>query len=580
MSVAALPVVLMPPTEDDREEEQRIAAKQDGSSSTGKKPSTWAAVTRALFGSLAFLFKRPIRLFRPVKISTWTGIQAIAEEQGRSVTPGFVRALLRKEGWRFFPRHVLPPLLVNTAVGLTLFTCYTGAESLLTPLLSNSLSPTSTFLLVPFLSGSFAGGAQSLLSAPLDNARLLLLRRQRLLRQYGRRNLARHGQGAGTAFTSWWGLMRDAVFQSSILSGSRGKADTTAAGRVQQGRQWARRGWSLWGLSLSKDAVCFGVFFTIFEVGREGARRVGLAWDGITVEERIPSVRRDEAGDDEEYSDDWDGGTRKRSRSIPSLVLQSFLILLSGGVAGFCFALVARPFERARAAIWEGRSRWAERDGRLRVIEELALKGAEAEEVKPERGRRRYGKSNKHHPSAKRRAVRIQVTKRRGVGRTFVIAKRRQLKAKAFAAAKALHRHELPADASSSSSTPSPSPRPPRPRQPMPSAISLVTLAARRYGVRNFFLAPLPVLKRQEARLSSMQSSMSPEGVLQPPIAAAQPKKMPVKVGPTRLSARGREVGKAMKATGGWRRGAALLAYIPPYAVGFFAYAMMSGDLR
>lgn len=88
----------MPPTDEIREEEQRIAAKQDGSSSTGKKPSTWAAVTRALFGSLAFLFKRPIRLFRPVKISTWTGIQAIAEEQGRSVTPGFVRALLRKEG--------------------------------------------------------------------------------------------------------------------------------------------------------------------------------------------------------------------------------------------------------------------------------------------------------------------------------------------------------------------------------------------------------------------------------------------------------------------------------------------------
>lgn len=349
--------------------------------------------------------------------------------------------------------------------------------------------------------------------------------------------------------------MRDAVFQNSILSGSKGKADTTAAGRVQQGRQWARRGWSLWGLSLSKDAVCFGVFFTIFEVGREGARRVGLAWDGITEEERMPTVRRDEAGDDEEYSDDWDGGTRKRRRSFPSLVLQSFLILLSGGVAGLCFALVARPFERARAAIWEGRSRWAERDGRLRVIEELALKGAV--EVKPERGRRRYGKSDKHHPSAKRRAVRIQVTKRRGVGRTFVIAKRRQLKAKAFAAAKALHQQDLIAAETSSS----PSSLPPRPRQPMPSAISLVTLAARHYGVRNFFLAPLPVLKRQEAQLSSMQSSMSPEGVLQPPIAAAQPKKTPVKVGPTRLSARGREVGQAMKATGGWRKGAALLAY-------------------
>lgn len=108
--------------------------------------------TRSSFGTLAFLFKRPIRLFRyvsfsnagvpmltsvrgkkkkkltrfrsnrPVKstrcplcvevapvelssfffvtVSTWTGIQAIAEEQGRTVTPSFVRGLIRTEGVR------------------------------------------------------------------------------------------------------------------------------------------------------------------------------------------------------------------------------------------------------------------------------------------------------------------------------------------------------------------------------------------------------------------------------------------------------------------------------------------------
>lgn len=377
--------------------------------------------------------------------------------------------------------------------------------------------------------------------------------------------------------------MRDAVFQSSVISGKGGRADTSEGGRVQQGRQWARRGWSLWGLSLGKDAVCFGAFFTIFEVGREGARQVGLAWDGIVETERIPHVRKDEpatVGNDEEYSDDWDGGTRKRSRSFPSLVVQSFLILLSGGVAGLCFALVARPFERARAAIWEGRSLWAERDGRLRVIEELALKGACGKDVAsaaPGKGRHLEGTGRKHgvQPSAKRRAVRVQVAKHRGVGRTFVRAKRRQLKAKAFAAARArasLEAAETPRN--TATSTPSSSqPSSLRPRQPMPSAISLVTLAARRYGVRNFFFATLPTLRRQEARLSSMQSSMSPEGVLQPPIAAAQlPKRTPSKVvGPTRLSARGKQGQLAMEATGGWRRGAALLAYSESWISGFGA---------
>lgn len=458
--------------------------------------------------------------------------------------------------WRFFPRHVLPPLVVNTAIGLTLFTSYTWSENRLAPFLSSHLSSTSTFLLVPFLSGSVAGAAQSLLSAPLDNARLLLLRRQRLIRQHGRRNLAKFGG----AFTGWWSLMRDAVFQSSVISGisgKGGKVETSRAGRIQQGRQWARRGWSLWGLSLAKDGICFGVFFTIFEVGRVGARKVGLHWDGIVEEEPIPSVRKDQpSDDDEEYSEEW-GGTRRRRRSYPSLVLQSFLILASGAVAGLCFALVARPFERARAAIWEGRSQWAEKDGRLRVIEELALKGTPKEGEETERKGRQKERRKRHQPSARRKMVRVQVVKRRGVGRTFVRAKRRNLKAKLLSRAKAATRVEPSAPPPPSSPTQRP---PPRPRQPMPSAPSLIRLAVRQYGLQLFF-APLPVLKRQEARLSTMQSGVSPEGVLQPPIASPAPKKA-VKVGPTRLSARGRALGQAMQGgKGGRRRGAAILAY-------------------
>ncbi|BGP57612.1 hypothetical protein JCM8202v2_005256 [Rhodotorula sphaerocarpa] len=80
---------------------------------------------------LAFMFKRPVRLFRPVKISTMAGIQAIAEERGKAVTPAFVRGLIRNEGWRFFPKHILPPLTINAMIGLTLFGTYTTAESIL-----------------------------------------------------------------------------------------------------------------------------------------------------------------------------------------------------------------------------------------------------------------------------------------------------------------------------------------------------------------------------------------------------------------------------------------------------------------
>lgn len=98
--------------------------------------------------------------------------------------------------------------MLNAVIGFTLFAAYTSSESYLRPRLS-SLSYSSQAVIVPFVCGSIAGGAQSLISAPLDNARLLLLRRQRLIRQYGRRQAGRHG-----AFTGWGSLMRDAVLQS------------------------------------------------------------------------------------------------------------------------------------------------------------------------------------------------------------------------------------------------------------------------------------------------------------------------------------------------------------------------------
>ena len=119
--------------------------------------------------------------------------------------------------WRFFPKHVLPPLTINALIGLTLFTTYTTTESLLHARFD---SPAATYLMIPFVSGAFAGAAQTLISAPLDNARHLLLRRQRFLRQAAeiprasRRQRLRTATGgsAGLPFTSWWTLLRDSVF--------------------------------------------------------------------------------------------------------------------------------------------------------------------------------------------------------------------------------------------------------------------------------------------------------------------------------------------------------------------------------
>lgn len=305
--------------------------------------------------------------------------------------------------------------------------------------------------------------------------------------------------------------------------------------------------------------MSFGIFFTVFELGREGARRVGLAYDGIDATVLPPAPT--EAVDDGEYSDEFDGGTRKRLRSWPSLVLQSFLILAAGGVAGASFAVIGRPFDRARAAIFEGRTKWAERESRITRLEELEAKRMST--ASPSTGRHVDKRPSRARPpgSAKRRAVREQVARRRGVGRIFVRAKRRLIKRKlrmkhTTIAVVTQQPDRIVRQKLSTHSLPQ--------RQPMPSAVSLVRQAAQKYGARQLFFSSRPALKQLDNRASIAKT-------LKPPAPRA---------GPTRLSARGRVVQAAMKRTGAWRVGTVILKYLPPYSVGFFAWALMSGDLR
>lgn len=473
------------------------------------------------------------------------------------MTPSFVRGLMRKEGvrgliwsqrksnvrtaqWRFFPNHVLPPLFLNALVGFTLFYSYSTTSTLLAP----SLSPHSP--LIPFIAGSVAGAAQSLISAPLDNARLLLLRRQRLLRQFTRTSHSRlarhHALAASKPFRGWWELLRDAVVHSpsaSPLAGTPSEIALSPEARrkvaMTRARDWARRGWSLWGLSLSKDAVSFGVFFSIFEWGRKVARGVGLLYDGIS--------EADYAVEEGEDDFAWDTAAFRPKRSKASLALQGFLILVAGGLAGFSFSVVARPFERARGAIWEGRARWAEQDGRLRVAEVLGESSVDAEA-----------------PKRPRRVMRRKVARERGIGRTFAVARRREQRKidgrNAERAEDQAVRHEERRTARKALEL-----LPTKTREPLPSASSLVRLATSKHGAFTFLFAPLPVL---QARLHS------------PPPPRATPIRRPA-LGPSRLSARRNSAAAA--STPLWRRAGKILTYVPPYAVGLLAYALFSGDM-
>lgn len=60
MSATVLSLAVVSVREDTAQQRVDDSAKNK----SDKAPSFWAACTRAIFGTLAFLFKRPIRLFR------------------------------------------------------------------------------------------------------------------------------------------------------------------------------------------------------------------------------------------------------------------------------------------------------------------------------------------------------------------------------------------------------------------------------------------------------------------------------------------------------------------------------------
>lgn len=97
MSEAVLSLALVSHHED--ENNPTTSGASDSPADKKKAPSLWAAVARALYGSLAFLYRAPLRMFRPTKISISLGLQALLNEQGKkSLTPSVVRGIIRKEG--------------------------------------------------------------------------------------------------------------------------------------------------------------------------------------------------------------------------------------------------------------------------------------------------------------------------------------------------------------------------------------------------------------------------------------------------------------------------------------------------
>ncbi|KAL9936821.1 hypothetical protein V8E36_004056 [Tilletia maclaganii] len=175
--------------QDDEEEEDDSSGKSSSSSSSSGS-STREALYGALVRAFVVLFARPVRLFRPVKVTSLQLLESLAKREGRTLSLRYLWRVLRREKWSFLPHLLGPPLLYQTLVGFSLFSVYTVTEATLVRKREQQQQQlgsagtehkeekpshaTFTPLSIVVASGAAAGVAQCILSAPLDNVRFIL----------------------------------------------------------------------------------------------------------------------------------------------------------------------------------------------------------------------------------------------------------------------------------------------------------------------------------------------------------------------------------------------------------------------
>ncbi|CAD6892738.1 unnamed protein product [Tilletia laevis] len=173
-----------------QEREQVESSSSSGGGGSKTEVSRRDALYGALVRALVVLFARPVRLFRPVKVTSLQLLESLARREGRTLSLTYLWRVLRREKWFFLPHLLGPPLAYQTIVGFSLFSVYTLTESQLTARRQKQqqqrLGPTpdkdeqekqrATFtpLDIVIYSGAAAGVAQCILSAPLDNVRFIL----------------------------------------------------------------------------------------------------------------------------------------------------------------------------------------------------------------------------------------------------------------------------------------------------------------------------------------------------------------------------------------------------------------------
>ncbi|EGN96921.1 hypothetical protein SERLA73DRAFT_58493 [Serpula lacrymans var. lacrymans S7.3] len=283
---------------------------EDAATQERQGNSVYAALARTATRGMALYFSRPVRLFRPSKVSGWHSLRGLATLHGASLTPHYMVSLVKKQGFMVIPKHFIPPMLVNAALGTVLWTTYTETSTFL----DLHLGPHPTTLAA--LSGAMAGGMQALAAAPAENVRLII---------------------EGTAGRSWSCAWKE-VFRGTEPPQSMGNQETIREMRqvrdwIKEVRDTAGRGWDGWGWGCAKDVCGFAAFFAIFEI----TRRVAIHMKSATY--RVTPLITSE------------GEQEKRLRRYLPRTVHGVTLVTGGAIAGLAYEVLSRPWDAARKTV-------------------------------------------------------------------------------------------------------------------------------------------------------------------------------------------------------------------------------------
>ncbi|PKI85804.1 hypothetical protein MVES1_000682 [Malassezia vespertilionis] len=330
-----------------------------------RRESVVGAFVRTVISSLSFMFQRPIRLFRPTQFSSLTLMEFMAQREGKKLGIPYLRRLIRQEKPAMLLSLIVPPMLANMAIGLTLFQTYTLTEDFLFKRHSgdDAFSEPGTFTptWVVAVAGAVAGAAQCIISAPLDNVRVVF---QRLV--------VKDVSSAATIpifirrpLRTWRSILEAAILPflprslhnrlardlTRPITAQEPKAATGFRHVPNQMRMIPRRAGGIgMVLSLLRDSAGFSCFFISFEWARRIAFSASQSVDNTVY--RLWKRNMDSTEELHEHHDkhrmDF---SFNASRTVYGRVTAAMILVCGGAIGALLYELVSRPVEYVRMVL-------------------------------------------------------------------------------------------------------------------------------------------------------------------------------------------------------------------------------------